>query len=339
VQTSSFSFAEILTCLLARQELSQEQMSAVMQELMTGKEDEAQAAAFLVALRMKGETAGEIAVAAQVLRQHMICWNPGQDDILDTCGTGGDGTGTFNISTATAIVVAGAGVPVVKHGNRSVSSRSGSADVLAALKVSLEGDADHARRSLGCAGLAFCFAPLFHPALKHIAGLRKRLGVPTLFNCLGPLVNPAGASRQLLGVGRLELLDLMAGALSRLGTRRSLVVHSQDGLDEVSLAGPTLVREVVGSEVRSWEWTPKDFGLPFCKTSDWKAEDAQASGRIIEGILAGEQGPCSWVVQANAAAALWLMGRVADLKEGVAVSQEAITTGKARQVLDKLRSL
>lgn len=332
------SFPDILSALLARRDLDAAQVAAVLQELMTGQADEAQAAAFLVALRMKGETAHEVAAAARVMRRHMVAWQP-EREVLDTCGTGGDGSGTFNISTATALVVAGAGVPVVKHGNRSVSSKSGSADVLAALKVPFDSDAEAGKKSLDRAGLAFCFAPHFHPAMKHVTPLRRRLGVPTIFNCLGPLANPAGAPYQLLGVGRLPLLDLMAEALRLLGTKRSLVVHSQDGLDEVSLAAPTLVREVVGAEVRTLEWTPRDFGLPACDCADWKAEDATASAAIIEKILAGEQGPCAWVVQANAAAALWLVGRVSDLKAGVALAAEAITSGKARQVLDKLRAV
>src|SRR5262245_49236322 len=193
---------------------------------------------------MKGETAEELAAAAAVLREAMVKLPAARGGVLDTCGTGGDGTGTFNISTAAALVAAAAGVPVVKHGNRAVSGNSGSADVLAALGVRVEGDGAFARRCLERAGLAFCFAPYFHPALRHVAAVRRRLGIGTLLNCLGPLANPAGAAYQLLGVGRPELLDRMAGALARLGTGRALVVCGRDGLDEVSLGGPTLVREV-----------------------------------------------------------------------------------------------
>src|SRR5262249_29534812 len=196
--------------------------------------------------------------------EHMVRWEPGRECVLDTCGTGGDGTGTFNISTAAAFTAAGAGVPVVKHGNRSVSSRSGSADVLAALGGRVGGHRAFARAGLGRARLAFCFAPHCHPALRHVAAVRRRLGVGTLFNCLGPLANPAGAAHQLLGVGRPELLELMAGALARLGARRALVVCGRDGLDEVTLAAPTLVREGRGHTVSSWEWTPADFGLGPC---------------------------------------------------------------------------
>jgi len=329
----------ILANLIARQDLGEEQMRWIIEEMVNGRCDSSLAAAFLMGLRMKGETAAEIAVAADVLRKHMVRWQPGQDSVLDTCGTGGDSSGTFNISTATALVVAACGVPVVKHGNRSASSRSGSADVLTALGVVAQGSPEHARRCLEQAGIAFCFAPLFHPALKHVAALRRQLAIPTIFNWLGPLANPAGASHQLLGVGRVDMLDRMAIALSRLATTRSLVIHSEDGLDEVSLGATTLVREVIGSEIRSWQWTPEAFGLPRCTIADWRAVDAQDSARIIEEILAGRDGPCTWVVQANAAAGLWLTGRVADLAQGVKLAAAAVSSGKARLVLDNLRRL
>src|SRR5438105_3983582 len=200
-------FAEILTALLDRRDLAPEQVERVFAALLGGSFDEGHLAAFLVAMRMKGETAVELAAAARMLRAKMVRFDAGRDDLLDTCGTGGDGSGTFNISTAAALVAAGAGAAVVKHGNRAVSSRSGSADVLAALGVKIDGDAAFARLCLRDANFAFCFAPLFHPALKHVAALRRKLGVPTIFNCLGPLANPAGATRQLLGVGRRDLLD------------------------------------------------------------------------------------------------------------------------------------
>ncbi len=253
---------ELLSALFARQELTEAQVRGMMCEILLGRHDEVDAATWLIAMRMKGETAGEIAAAARVLREHMVRWDPGQPGVLDTCGTGGDGSGTFNISTAAALVVAGAGVPVVKHGNRAVSSRSGSADVLEVLGVPLESDPARARQCLHEAGLAFCFAPHFHPALRHIAALRRRLGVPTLFNCLGPLANPAGAERQLLGVGRIELLERHGRRVAQLGTQHALVVCGRDGLDEVSLAAPTLVRQVCGTEVAGWEWTADAFGLP-----------------------------------------------------------------------------
>ena len=331
--------ADILNTLAARRDLPDAALRGVLREMMAGRCGDADAAAFLIALKMKGETAGEIAASAQVLREHMVRWDPGRPDVLDTCGTGGDGLGTFNISTATALVLAGCGVPVVKHGNRSVSSKSGSADVLAALGVKIDGDVVHAQRCLREAGFAFCFAPLFHPALKHVAAVRKRLGVPTIFNCLGPLANPAGAQRQLLGVGRIDLLDRMAGAAARLGTRRALLVCSDDGLDEVSLSAATQVREVVGGQVRSLTWTPADFGLDSCTIAELIAADAEASAQLVRRILAGEASAAARVTIANAAAGLLAAERVATLPAGVALATESIQAGRAQAVLEKLQRL
>ena len=303
---------------------------------MAGQCGEAEGAAFLTALRMKGETAGEIAAAAQVLREHMVRWDPGRS-VLDTCGTGGDCAGTFNISTAAAFVVAGAGVPVVKHGNRSVSSKSGSADVLAALGVAIEGNAEQARQALDRAGLAFCFAPNFHPSMKHVAGLRKKLGFPTIFNCLGPLANPAGAEFQLLGVGRPELLDLMAGALAKLGTKHAFVVHGGDGLDEVSLSSTTFVREVRGGTITRLEWPMEDFGLGLHSMSELAAIDAPASAAMIRDVLSGAGGAARNIVLANAAAGLLVAERAKSIKEGVALAADSIDSGRAARVLELLR--
>src|SRR5262245_11965889 len=269
----------------------------------------------------------------------MVSWDPGRGGVLDTCGTGGDGAGTFNISTATALVVAAAGVPVVKHGNRSVSSRSGSADVLAALGVRIEGDAAFARRCLDRAGLAFCFAPQFHPAMKNVATLRRRLGVATLFNWLGPLANPAGACYQLLGVGRPELLDLVAGALARLGARRAFVVCSRDGLDEVSLSARTDVREVRGGSISAHEWTAADFHLADCRLEDLHADSVEASAAMIRDVLNGVDGPALRVVLANAAAALLAADRATTLAEAVAAARQAVSSDRARQVLEELRQI
>jgi anthranilate phosphoribosyltransferase len=329
-------FGDVLADLLDRRELAPECVRAVLQEMMAGRLGDVEAAAFLIALRQKGETAGELAAAAAVLREYMVRWDPGRTDVLDTCGTGGDGASTFNISTAAALVAAACGVAVVKHGNRSVSSRSGSADVLAALGVAVEGGCVRARRCLDAAGLAFCFAPHFHPAMRHVARVRQRLRVGTLFNCLGPLANPAGAPYQLLGVGRPELLDRMAGALALLGTRRALVVHGRDGLDEVSLSAPTEVREVRGGEVTAAKWTPADFGLEPCAADDLRAEGPQASAALVRAVLDGAAGPAARVVLANAAAALLAAGRVQTLPEGVARAREALAAGRARDVLERL---
>ncbi len=330
---------EILETINASHELTEPQLRWMMGEMMAGRCGETDASAFLLAMGAKGESEREIAWAAQVLRDHMIRWDSGRDDALDTCGTGGDGSGTFNISTATALVVAGVGVPVVKHGNRSVSSRTGSADVLAALGVKIDGDADFARLCLKEANFAFCFAPLFHPALKHVAAVRRSLGVPTIFNCLGPLANPAGAKRQLLGVGRVNLLDRMAEALAQLGTQHALVLCSRDGLDEVSLSAPTLVREVCGSGIARHEWTPADFGLEPCALSELSAPHAQASAGMIKEVLGGTTGAAQRVVIANAAAALLAAGRAKSLLDGVELARSAIATKDALQVLGTLQRL
>src|SRR5262245_60703688 len=302
-------------------------MAAPVRDLVSGQLDDAETAALLTALRMKGETAEELAAAASVLREQMVPMETGRPDVLDTCGTGGDSSGTFNISTATALVTAAAGVPVVKHGNRAVSSQSGSADVLCELGVTLEATPQQARQCLDEIGLAFCFAPHFHPSLARLAALRRRLKVRTLFNCLGPLANPAGAAYQLLGVGRGKLLDPLAGALARLGTGHSVPGWSRDGLDEVSLSALTLVREVKAGQVRSWEWTPADFGLEPCTLAELRAEGPAESAAIIRAILDGKPGPARRIVIANAAAALVTAERVATVAEGVAQATQAIDSG------------
>jgi anthranilate phosphoribosyltransferase len=325
-----------MAALIERRDLPADAMRRVMQDVMTGSCGEVETAALLIALRMKGETADELAAAGAVLREHMVPLETGRQDVLDTCGTGGDGSYTFNISTATAFVVAAAGVPVVKHGNRAVSSRSGSADVLAVLGVACEADAAQARRCLDEAGLAFCFAPQYHPALRHVAAVRRRLSVRTLFNCLGPLGNPANAAYQLLGVGRADLLDPLAGALARLGTRRALLVCSRDGLDEVSLSAATQVRQVHAGAVSAWEWAPKDFGLEPCSLEELRAAGPEESAALVRHALAGHDGAATRVVLANAAAALLAAEQVATLREGVARAREAVVSGRARQVLERL---
>jgi anthranilate phosphoribosyltransferase len=330
-------FAEAMTLLLERREVPRELMAAAFRQLTAGGADEAEAAAFLVALRMKGETAAEIAAAAEVLREQMVCLPPSGRAVLDTCGTGGDESGTFNISTAAALVVAGCGVPVVKHGNRSASSRSGSADVLVELGVPIELGPEWAARCLQDVGLAFCFAPHFHPAMARAAALRRKLGVRTLFNLLGPLLNPARAEYQLLGVGRIELLDPLAGALARLGVGQAFVVCSQDGLDEVSLGAPTSVRHVGGQQVIPLEWTAADFGLEPAPFEELRVEGVRESAEVLRALLAGQDGSPRRVVLANAAAALLAAEEVSSLKDGVSRAAAAIDTGKAKAVLERLQ--
>jgi anthranilate phosphoribosyltransferase len=324
--------------LLARQELSIPQVEAVLGALIQGSLGDIEAAALLTAWRAKGETAIELAAAAQVLRGSMIKLETSRSDLVDTCGTGGDGIGTFNISTASALVIAGAGVPVAKHGNRAVTSRSGASDVLLALGVTLHPGALWPRQTLESAGLAFCFAPEFHPSLARVGPLRKRLGVRTIFNCLGPLANPAGAAYQVVGVGGRELLEPMSGALARLSIDHAFVVVGADGLDEVTLTGATCVHEVVHGRVHELIWHPADFGLPACRLEDLSASGPEESAAIIGRVLAGAVGPCLNIVLANAAAALLAAGRVRDLCEGVALAFESIRSGQAGRVLEKLKA-
>lgn len=330
--------AGILTRLAAREDLPREVVQGFLRTVMDGAAGDAEVAGFLIGLRVKGETAAEMAAAAEVLRERMTAWAPGRD-VVDTCGTGGDGLATFNVSTATAFVLAGAGVAVVKHGNRSVSSRSGSADVLSQLGAPQESDPDFLRRCLAETNLAFCFAPLFHPAMKHVAAVRRALGVPTLFNCLGPLANPAGARRQLLGVGRRDLLDRMAGALALLGTTRSLVVCSDEGLDEVSLSSPTQVRLVTPNGIEAQVWRAADFGLAPVALADLAADDPASSARTIRSIFAGDDTPAARVVVANTAAGLWLAERVATLAQGAELARETLRSGRAQDVLARLIAL
>lgn len=329
-------FAELFPTLLDRRELPAGRVREAVRDLVAGRVDDARAAAFLTALRMKGETAGEIAAAATVLREQMVRLVPVSGPVLDTCGTGGDDSGTFNISTAAALVACGAGVPVVKHGNRAVSSRSGSADVLRELGVPVEAGCEWAQKCLDRVGFAFCFAPQFHRGMAHVAELRRKLGVRTIFNLLGPLANPAGAPYQLLGVGRPELLDPLAGALAELGTRRAVLVCSRDGLDEVSLAAPTMVRVVRGREYESREWVPEEFGLAAVTLGEIKAAGPPDSAAIIRSVLGGADGAARRIVLANAAAALWAAEAAETLPEGVEKADAALRSGKPRAVLEEL---
>jgi anthranilate phosphoribosyltransferase len=322
--------------LLNGEDLPPGAVTEAIRDLVAGRVDEARGAAFLTALRMKGERAEEVAAAAAVLREQMVSLVPVSGPVLDTCGTGGDDSGTFNISTAAALVACGAGVPVVKHGNRAVSSRSGSADVLRELGVPIEAGPDWAQKCLDRVGFAFCYAPHFHRGMAHVADLRRKLGVRTIFNLLGPLANPADAPYQLLGVGKPELLDTLAGAVAELGTRQAVLVCSFDGLDEVSLAAPTMVRIVRGTEYEAREWSPEEFGLESVSLRSIRAADPAESAAIIRGVLNGDDGPARRIILANAAAALWAAEAVKTLRDGVEAADSALKAGKPRAVLETL---
>jgi anthranilate phosphoribosyltransferase len=331
-------YAQSMPLLAAGRELPAGIMGDAIRALTSGSPDEAEASDFLIALRHKGESAGEISTAVAVLRESMIrLVPPAGSAILDTCGTGGDGSGTFNISTAVALVVAAAGCSVVKHGNRSVSSSSGSADVLAELGVPIEKGPNWAQSCLVRFGFAFCFAPQFHPVLARVAPLRRKLGVRTIFNLLGPLLNPASAAHQLLGVGQMQLLDPLAEAVGRLGVRQAYLVCSADGLDEVSLSAPTEVRHVCGGAVSKHLWRQGDFGLEPCSLGELRANSPAESAAIIRSVLAGTDGPPRRIVLANAAAALLVAERVASLPDGVAAAAAAVDSGAAGRLLEELR--
>ncbi len=329
-------FSEQFALLLTGRDLPSGSVTEAIRDMVAGRVDDARGAAFLTALRIKGESATEIAAAALVLREQMTRLVSVSGPVLDTCGTGGDESGTFNISTAAALVACGAGIPVVKHGNRAVSSKSGSADVLRELSVPIEAGPDWAQKCLERIGFAFCLAPHFHRGMAHVADLRRKLTIRTIFNLLGPLANPASAPYQLLGVGKPELLDPLAGALAELGTRQSVLVCSFDGLDEVSLSAPTMVRIVRGSEYEARKWNPDEFGLGAVSLRAIKAANPADSAAIIRGVLNGGDGPARRIILANAAAALWAAEAVKTLREGVERADAALKSGKARSVLEQL---
>jgi anthranilate phosphoribosyltransferase len=331
-------FQAALGRLSAGQDLTLEEMDAALEAIMSGQTTEGQIGVFLIALREKGETAAELAGAAQCMRRHMTRIRSPHEVFVDTCGTGGDASQTFNVSTTAAIVTAAAGLPVAKHGNRSVTSRSGSADVLAALGVNLEADVATIERCLAELGLCFCFAPALHPAMKRVSAVRKQLGVRTIFNLLGPLCNPAGAPFQVLGSGRPELLAKLAEALQLLGTRRSFVVCGH-GLGEVNLEGQTSVVEVTPDSFRQQTWTASDFGLQASQLAPLAVENPEQSAAMVRGVLKGEQGPARNIVLANAAAALLVAGKVASPREGAERAAAAIDSGRALELLERLVAL
>jgi anthranilate phosphoribosyltransferase len=327
---------QIIAKIQEGQSLTMDEMAAIVDAIMQGDVAEDQIAEFLLVLRAKGESVEEIAGAARALRRHMTPIRTRHTRLLDTCGTGGDGSQTFNISTAAALVTAACGVAVAKHGNRGMTSRSGSADVLAVLGVNIAAGVETVQRCLDKVGIAFCFAPQLHPSMRHVAEVRKRLNVPTIFNLLGPLCNPASAPFQLLGVGRPELRTRLAAALRLLGATRATVVSGEDGLDEVTLAGATLVSEVTPDAIRQFQWVPEEFGIERGDLTALRVDGPERSADMILGVLDGQPGPHRDIVVLNAAAALWTAGESPSLAVCRQRAAEAIDQGAARKTLAAL---
>ena len=317
-------------------DLSRGEMTDVMNQIMSGEATDAQIGAFLIALRVKGECVDEIAGAASVMREKATPIATKHDVIVDTCGTGGDHSGTFNISTTAAFVAAGAGLCVAKHGNRAATSQSGSADVLGALGVNIEASPETVSRCLDDVGIGFLFAISLHGAMKYAIGPRREIGARTIFNALGPLSNPAGATRQVVGVYSAALTETLAGVLGTLGAERAFVVHGSDGLDEMTLTGPTRVSELKNGSVSTYDVSPGDFGLAQAPADALKGGDADYNAEITRSILNGEEGPRRDIVLLNAAAAIVAGDKARDLNEGVQVAAEVIDSGKALEKLDAL---
>ena len=330
---------EAIAKLVERESLTSEDSEAVMQEIMQGGATPSQISAFITALRMKGETAEEIAGCAKAMRAHAIKVVSRQKQVVDTCGTGGDGTSTFNISTVVAFVIAGAGLAVAKHGNRSVSSRCGSADVLETLGVRIELGPEEVARCLDEIGIGFLFAPRLHPAMKYAAVPRREVGIRTIFNLLGPLTNPASASIQLLGVYDPKLTETMAEVLCLLGTHHALVVHGADGLDELSTTGVNKVTRLRDGEINTFDLDPHQLGLPRSDIAQLKGGLPEENARIMKALLHGEKGAKRDVVLFNAAAGLLAAEKVSDLKEGLDLAAEIVDSGQALHKLERLVEL
>jgi len=328
--------APLIEKLIRHEDLSATEAAAAMHEVMEGRVAPAALASLLTAMVMKGERPAEIVGFARSMRAHAVKLAAPVDGVFDTCGTGGDRSGTFNISSAAALVIAACGVTVAKHGNRSVSSQCGSADVFERLGVNITAPPAVVERTLREAGIAFFFAPTFHPSMKHAGPTRKELGIRTAFNLLGPLTNPAGATRQIVGVPRSELTELLARALLMLGSTRAWVVHGADGIDEISTTGYTKVSECRDGAVHTFYVHPADFGMTKASPAELKGGDAERNAAIVRDILNGEHGAPRRVVVLNAAAGLFVAGRVASVRDGLAMAIEAIDSGKVRETLDRM---
>ena len=321
---------------MARQDLSVEDMTAVMLQIMTGECTASQIGGFLVGLRMKGETVDELSAAAGVMRELSTRVEVSCDHLVDTAGTGGDSSGSFNISTASAIVAAAAGAHVAKHGNRSMTSNSGSADVLEAAGVKLDIDPAQIGECIEQVGVGFMFAPAHHGAMKHAIGPRREMAVRTVFNVLGPLTNPAGAPNQIIGVFDGELVEPIARVLQQLGSRHVMVVHADDGMDEISISAPTRVAELKDGEVISYSVTPDDFGMQATAVDALKVGSAEESLAMIRTVLADQAGPARDIVCLNAGAAIYVSGCATTLAAGVDAARAAISSGKAAAILENL---
>jgi anthranilate phosphoribosyltransferase len=329
---------DAIDALAARRDLSAEQTAGVLAEIMAGNASEAQTAAVLIALRTKGETIDELVGLATTMRLLATPVACDRDDLIDTAGTGG-GRPTFNVSTTAALIAAGAGCAVAKHGNRSATGLSGSADLLEALGVRIDLKPDAVARCIDEAGFGFMFAPAHHGATRHVIPVRKELAVRTIFNFLGPLTNPAGATRQVIGVSDPAFLDTIAGALARLGAVKALVVSSEDGLDEMSTAGTTTVVEVDGPEITSYALAPEDVGLPRGRYEDIAGGPPEDNAAVTRRIFAGEAGPARDLAALNAGAAIYVAGRADTLEAGVRAAEEALDSGAAAEALDRLVAL
>ncbi|HOW34877.1 MAG TPA: anthranilate phosphoribosyltransferase [Candidatus Omnitrophota bacterium] len=320
-----------------KKNLTQEEIQQVMRTIMSGQALKEDIASFLLALRAKGSTVEEITGAAKVMREYCLKVKTNHEVVLDTCGTGGDKKGTFNISTVAAFVIAGAGVAVAKHGNRSVSSSCGSADLLEALGINLSLDAQKLGTCLDKVGIAFLFAPNLHPAMKYAGPVRKELGVETIFNILGPLTNPASATHQMMGIYDKGLVEPIAYVLKNLGIKRAMVVHGHDGLDEVTTTGATFISEYDGNEVSSYPLSPEEFGIAISKSEDLKGGDLNRNVRIAKDVLSGQKGPQRDIVVLNAACALYVTQAVTTVADGIKIAEESIDSGKAAKKLTLLR--
>ncbi len=317
--------------------LSENEMELVMNEIMSGSTTDAQIASFITALRMKGETINEITGAAKVMREKALKVNTGDDVIIDTCGTGGDKKGTFNVSTATAFVAAGAGVKVAKHGNRSVSSKSGSADVLEALGIDINADSARAEDLLHTTGMCFLFAPLYHRATRFAIGVRKEIGIRTIFNMLGPLTNPAGARHQLVGVYDAKLTETIAYVLKNLGSVSACVVHGSDATDEITISGTTDISELRDGRVQSYIFNPEEYGYKLSPLEALKGGDAQYNASLLIDVLSGTKGPMRDMTEINSAFALYIAGVTANVQEALPIVKDVIDSGRAMAKLNEFK--